>query len=168
MICRKTKQEDVPRIMEMIDQGKVYFKTQGINQWQKGYPNEETIRQDIKGGKSYLLELEGTIVATACLSFNDEKTYEKIYEGAWLSEDSHGIIHRIAVAQEHKGQGVAGLLLEQLEILCRTEGAKSIKIDTHRDNHTMQRFLEKTGFSYCGIIFLQEGDERIAFEKRLT
>ena len=29
----------------------------------------------------------------------------------------------------------------------------------------MQRLLEKSGFKYCGIIYLEDGNERIAFEK---
>jgi hypothetical protein len=42
---------------------------------------------------------------------------------------------------------------------------KNVKIDTHRDNIPMQRALEKKGFSYCGIIHIANGDERIAYQK---
>ena len=28
----------------------------------------------------------------------------------------------------------------------------------------MQRMLAKTGFQYCGVIYLENGSERIAFE----
>jgi hypothetical protein len=31
----------------------------------------------------------------------------------------------------------------------------------------MRRMLEKHGFVYCGIIYLQNGDERVAYEKLL-
>jgi hypothetical protein len=29
----------------------------------------------------------------------------------------------------------------------------------------MRRMLEKNGFVYCGIIYLESGDERVAYEK---
>lgn len=42
MILRQTKLEDISRVMEIINQAKCYFKENGIDQWQDGYPNEET------------------------------------------------------------------------------------------------------------------------------
>jgi RimJ/RimL family protein N-acetyltransferase len=41
----------------------------------------------------------------------------------------------------------------------------NIRIDTHRDNQIMQHCLAKAGFSYCGIIHLLNGDERLAYQK---
>ena len=38
-------------------------------------------------------------------------------------------------------------------------------MDTHEDNISMQRLLEKNNFKYCGIIYLEDGNKRIAFEK---
>jgi predicted GNAT family N-acyltransferase len=31
----------------------------------------------------------------------------------------------------------------------------------------MQKFLQNNGFKYCGIIYLEDGNERLAFEKKL-
>jgi RimJ/RimL family protein N-acetyltransferase len=41
----------------------------------------------------------------------------------------------------------------------------NLKIDTHRDNIPMQKVLKRNGFSECGIIYIENGDERIAFQK---
>jgi RimJ/RimL family protein N-acetyltransferase len=41
----------------------------------------------------------------------------------------------------------------------------NIRIDTHDDNKTMQHILLKNGFTYCGIIYLKNGDERLAYQK---
>ena len=41
----------------------------------------------------------------------------------------------------------------------------SIRIDTHEDNKPMRRFLEKCGFKFCGIIYLEDGSKRLAYEK---
>ena len=41
----------------------------------------------------------------------------------------------------------------------------NLRADTHRDNHILQHILKKHGFQYCGIIYLLNGDERLAFQK---
>jgi hypothetical protein len=40
----------------------------------------------------------------------------------------------------------------------------NIRIDTHGDNHIMQHVIKKYGFTYCGIIYLASGDERLAYQ----
>ena len=41
-----------------------------------------------------------------------------------------------------------------------------IRIDTHEANVIMRKGLEKHGYQYCGIIYLLDGNERMAFQKR--
>ena len=77
----------------------------------------------------------------------------------------YAVIHRIAVSEKIKGKGTAAKIIKLIEEKCKEKNIKSIKIDTHKDNISMQRLLEKSGFKYCGIIYLEDGNERIAFEK---
>lgn len=41
----------------------------------------------------------------------------------------------------------------------------NIRIDTHKDNHIMQHCIVSYGFTYCGIIYLANGDPRLAYQK---
>ena len=50
------------------------------------------------------------------------------------------------------------------EAFCFSQDA-NIRIDTHRDNRIMQHNIEKYGFTYCGIIYLANGDERFAYQR---
>ena len=52
MEFRKSTKSDVIKIMEIVKQAQEYFKSQGIDQWQNGYPNEEVINNDIENGES--------------------------------------------------------------------------------------------------------------------
>ena len=54
MKIRATEERDLPAVMEILHQAQAYFKAQGIDQWQDGYPDEATIRQDIQNGTAYL------------------------------------------------------------------------------------------------------------------
>jgi RimJ/RimL family protein N-acetyltransferase len=40
-----------------------------------------------------------------------------------------------------------------------------MRCDTHKDNKIMQHTLEKNGYKYCGVIYLDNGDARVAYEK---
>ena len=43
----------------------------------------------------------------------------------------------------------------------------SVRMDTHNDNLSMQKFLTKYGFKHCGTITLANGALRRAYEKRI-
>jgi len=42
-----------------------------------------------------------------------------------------------------------------------------MRIDTHEDNLGMQKLLRSSGYTYCGVIYLTNGDKRLAFENIL-
>ena len=48
-----------------------------------------------------------------------------------------------------------------------SKGIKNIRVDTHKDNKSMQGLLLKNNYKYCGVIYLEDGSKRIAFEKEV-
>lgn len=167
MEFRKSQEKDIHKIMEIIKQAQDYFKENNIDQWQNNYPNDEVIKEDIKNNHSYVLVSNGEIVATSAVSFDGEETYNEIYEGSWITCDKYAVIHRIAVSDNHKGSGLSHRIVQCVEEMCREKNVFSIKVDTHKDNISMQNMLKKNGFKYCGIIHLSYGAERVAYEKIL-
>lgn len=161
---RLSTQQDVARMMELVQQAQTFFKQNGIDQWQNGYPNPQQLAADIEVGASYVALQDGVVVGTAALYFGIEKDYLKIHEGQWNTGEPYAAIHRVAVDNQCKGQGVAPALYHFLEEVCRTNGIQFVRGDTHRDNIAMQKFMEKMGFSRCGIIYLSDGAERIAYD----
>ena len=67
-----------------------------------------------------------------------------------------------------KGHNLAKEMLLYAQQQCQKQNIQSIRIDTHQDNLSMQAFLNKNGFEYCGQISLENGAPRIAFEKLLN
>lgn len=167
MIFRRSTIKDLEDILDIISQAQKYLKQAGVDQWQNGYPNRETIKGDIEAKSSYVLVTDNKIVATAAVSFDGEKTYKTIYEGCWLSGKPYAVIHRIAVESSIKGNGLASVIIEETKKLCYERGIDSIRVDTHENNLSMQNFLKKNAFKYCGIIYLEDGNKRLAFEKLL-
>ena len=83
MILRPTKIEDISRVIDIINQAKTYFKNNDIDQWQDGYPNEETIEKDIENNEAYVLEEDGVILGTCMVTIHGEPAYNRI-EGKWI------------------------------------------------------------------------------------
>lgn len=168
MKLRKATLADGPAVAALYREAQAFLAAQGIDQWQDGYPNEETFQEDVARGESWVLEDEGQVVATACLGLGREPTYDTIYQGAWGTEaPEYAFLHRIAVSGACKGKGAPSWFFRELERQARERCLPCLRGDTHRENKIMQRVMEKNGLSYRGVIYLEDGGERLAFEKLL-
>lgn len=154
---RKAVPEDLPGLLEIYAAArKIMVKSGNPNQWGSTNPPVETLVTDIEKGQLYLL-LEGDVIHGAfALIAGEDPTYRVIYEGGWSREAPYHTIHRLA------GDGSGGIFAACIAY-CRTRG-NYLRIDTHRENKIMLHCLEKAGFTRCGIIYLANGDPRIAFD----
>ena len=167
MEIRKTCGSDIDSLMEIFCEARRTIATLGIDQWQNGYPSTSVVEEDVARGRSFCVEHEGRVCGTFVL-VDREPTYDVIQDGHWLTgDDSRDYIamHRVAVPVAMRGQGVPRLMIDFAAELARHSGKRSIRIDTHHGNVVMRRMLEKNGFSYCGVIYLENGDARVAYEK---
>lgn len=152
-IFRKAVREDMPQLMQIYEDAKSTLRQQGVPQWQDGYPNEQVIGQDIDLGRFYVLILEDHVIAGTVLSPEPDENYQNI-DGAWLTDGPSIVIHRIAVAKEYKGKNAASVLVKHAIAMAREYGCVSLRVDTHRNNRSMRRLLEKNSFRLCGVIRL--------------
>ena len=164
---RKGAACDLERIMELVADAQNWFRGQGVDQWQDGYPTREIILSDIVCGENYLVEHNGVVVATCVISFAGEPTYNEIKGKGWLNENRYAVVHRIAVADEFRRKGIAKEILHYAEELSVGQGVADIRIDTHRDNVAMRSLLKKLGYTHCGRITLMSGAFREAYHKEL-
>jgi RimJ/RimL family protein N-acetyltransferase len=165
MKFRKSVKSDIKHIINLIEQGKIYFQENNIPQWQNNYPNIEIISNDIMKENSYILVKNKKIIGTVTISFDEEKTYNYIDNGNWLSSGKYAVIHRIAINPDHKGLGLGSIIIQNIEKICLSKDIHSIKIDTHAKNISMQKLLLKNNFKHCGTIYLERKSPRMAFEK---
>ena len=168
MQFRLATNNDLPAIMDIVHQAQTALKNSDIDQWQNGYPSEAIFRQDIAGNHAFVVTEKDNVIAMISIFFNDEPTYDTIYEGQWLTNGEFMVAHRMAVDNCFKNSGVAAFIFTQIEAMSIQKGITSFKADTHNDNIPMRRFLEKHSFTYCGIIYLRDGNKRLAYEKILS
>ena len=165
MILRKATYSELPLIWNILQQAIEQRKSDGSDQWQNGYPNEQTVYDDITNGYAYVLTDNHEIIAYAAIIFGVEPAYEEI-NGKWLTHAHSAVVHRVAVLNAVKGKGIATHLFKMIEDLCREHNVFSIKVDTNFDNAPMLRILDKLNYTYCGEIFFC-GAPRKAYEKRI-
>lgn len=152
---------EVDAIMQVIEEAKKCLADAGSTQWQNGYPNTETIIEDIISGQAYVALEEGELLAYAAVTKSPEKAYEAIYDGNWEGKEAEYLVfHRIAVASDVQGKGVAQTFLEGL-----IEGFDYLdfRSDTHAQNKVMQHIFEKLGFKQVGKVPVD--GERLAYQK---
>ena len=159
-IIREAKQTDIADIMKVMEAAKKIMRSSGnMHQWGEGYPSEAVITSDMEKSGGFVIEDEGRIVGYFAFLPSPEPTYHKIFDGKWLDDElPYHVVHRIA--SSHHARGTFSTMLS----FCLTH-SDNIRIDTHRDNVIMRHLLEKHGFKYCGIIYLENGDERLAYQK---
>jgi len=157
---RKALPEDMTDIMQVMDAAKLIMRQSGnMHQWTDGYPSEAVILSDMEREGGFVVDDGGKLVGYFAFLPSPEPTYARIYEGDWLDDvRPYHVVHRIASYPD--AHGVFSSIMD----FCFSCDS-NIRIDTHRDNHIMQHVVKKYGFTYCGIIFLASGDERLAYQR---
>ena len=153
---RPATMDEIPVIWEIILQAKAQMYREGKHQWDENYPTDVLVPSD---DDSY-------IIAYGAVVFDGEPAYNGLWDGQWLSEQPYVVLHRLAVADRWKRQGMAVRYMQAVCDLALSRGIRSFKVDTNYDNFYMQHVFSRLGFTYCGRIRYDAG-ERMAYEKLL-
>ena len=157
MLVRKTQLEDVDDIERIFKIARRYMAAEGNeSQWGNDRPHIQLVLDDIDNGNSYVIINDDKVVGTFACIKGLEPTYIDI-DGKWLNDDEYVTIHRIASDGTVKG-------IFDTAIKFAKGFNLDIRIDTHHNNKTMRHLIEKSGFKECGIIIVDDGSPRIAYQ----
>lgn len=152
---RPANRADMADILNMYEQARQFMRANGNpTQWGDSHPRQEILEEDLLLGRLYAVEQDGQLCGVFMFQIGEDPTYSHI-EGSWRSEEPYGVIHRIA----GNGGGIFAAALEY----CKGR-MDHLRIDTHADNKPMQHVVEKAGFSRRGIIYVEDGSPRIAYD----
>jgi acetyltransferase, GNAT family len=154
MNIRLANTSDTSRIFEIYEYARAYMKAHGNPyQWGDDRPEKSLTKDDIKNQRCYVMEDEGRIFA--CFVFTIG--FEKVYEAKFPSKVEYGVIHRVASDGSKSG------IVERIVDFAKGK-VNLLRIDTHEDNKTMQRAIERQNFKKLGIIYLEDKSARILYE----
>lgn len=166
-ILRPAVMEEIPAIWEIILQAKAQMYREGKHQWDENYPTIQILKNDILKGWSHVLvqsDCPTDIIAYGAVVFDGEPAYSDLRDGNWLSEQPYVVLHRLAVADRWKRQGMAQRYMQAVADIALSHGIRSFRVDTNYDNLYMQKLFDSLGFRYCGRITYEAG-QRMAYEK---
>ena len=151
--------EDLPALLKVYGSARRYMRENGnATQWAGGYPQPALLQEDIALHRLYAVTGEdGQVHGGFMLLTTPDPTYAVIEGGAWRSDTPYATIHRIA------SDGAVRGVFNHAVAFAR-ERHDHLRIDTFRDNHIMQKLILAAGFSYRGIIHLENGDPRLAYD----
>lgn len=150
---------DLSKIMEIYANARAYMKENGNpDQWGDSRPSKERVVEDIASGDLYVIMEDEEICGVFAFIIGEDPTYNLIEEGSWPNDARYGTIHRIASSGKTRG------VFKQCIEFCINK-CDNLRIDTHKDNKVMIELIGKAGFKRCGIIYVDDGSSRIAYQK---
>ena len=159
MEIRNAMISDMGEIEVIYERAREYMKSTGNpTQWGAVYPSRDLILSDLEKGELFVLTEGDIIDGVFVFTGGSDPTYDKI-NGQWLDSLFYRAVHRVASAGRIRG--FLSIVMDYCFSKCN-----NIKIDTHENNIVMQKALEKYGFQRCGIIYLENGEERIAYQMK--
>src|SRR5689334_24451216 len=102
MILRQAVFSELPVIWGILQQAIELRRQDGSEQWQNGYPNQQTVYDDITNGYGYVVVDDNAIIAYAAIIFGIEPAYTEI-QGQWLTNGDYVVVHRVATSNSVKG-----------------------------------------------------------------
>ena len=158
MYIRATTPADLSEMSAIYDYAISFMHSHGNpHQWVNGYPSVQLLREDINLCRSYVCVNEwGWIVGVFCLIYGEEPSYRRIM-GHWLNDLPYATIHRVASSGSQHG------VFKACADWCKQQ-CPNLRIDTHEDNKIMQSAVLRNGFQRCGIVHLEDGSPRIAYQ----
>lgn len=152
---------DLDHIMEMVDHSRSIMRANGNNSQWGGYPGRDLIGNDIATGIGHVMTEGSRVVGYFAMLTQPEPTYEYIEDGLWLDDTTPYVtLHRLACVPGVKG--IARCAFEWGEAY-----APSVRVDTHLDNHIMLHIINGRGYTRCGVVYMQDGSPREAFQKMI-
>lgn len=158
-MIRLATNTDLPEILAVYAHARTFMAENGNpTQWGTTYPALETLEEDIRLEHLYVDVQDGAVCGVFMFVIWEDPTYGYIEDGNWLDSSPYGVIHRVA-----SNGAVPGTLGRCLDFC----GGKisHLRIDTHADNYPMQHLVDKMGFTRCGIVYMEDGSPRIAYER---
>ena len=150
---------DLPQILQIYAHAREAMAASGNpTQWGNNFPPQELLEEDIDSNRLFVYVVNGQLLGVFAFILGADPTYQVIEDGTWKSAAPYGTLHRVA------GDGEVHGLFGQM-VAFAWANIPHLRIDTHENNAVMRHLVEKHGFQRCGVIYLEDGAPRIAFER---
>ncbi|MDU0968991.1 MAG: GNAT family N-acetyltransferase [Actinomycetaceae bacterium] len=169
---RRASAADLDQIMRAIAAGKRQLQVLGADQWSfDGYPSRADVAADIDARLAHVLVEPATapttsdiVVASIVLDPRPDPWYDQPGLAWRTPREGTLVLHRLVVAPEYAGQGVAR---DVLAYAATVSPNGHMRADTSAENAPMRRVFAACGFREAGeIVYTDFGEIRcVAYER---
>ena len=162
LVIRPAKTEDIPEIERIIGTARQFMRDHGNTVQWSGTGDasiEAKIPGDIERGVGYVVTAGDKLCGYFAFIIGADPTYSYI-EGEWPDDEEYGTLHRVASDGTQHGVTKAAVKFAESKISNR-------RMDTYPDNATMKKIIAGNGFTYAGIIYVEDGTPRVAYWKKI-
>ena len=126
----------------LLDEATLWVTARGFEQWPLPFPRDE-VAAAIDSGEVYVAEVNGDVVATVTLLWDDP-----LYWGERPADAAY--VHKLAVKRAHAGRGIGSALVEWADEEAAEAGRAFLRLDCLRDNPGIRVYYERLGFEHRG------------------
>ena len=160
----KVASTEIDSVMVIIKDAIEKMHRNGIQQWGEYYPTREIFLADIAAGSLYAARIDGSIVGIIGLDENQNSEWKN---QDWVDiEGKPLVVHRVCVAVNFQGQGIAKKLMRFAEDYAGKNGYTSIRLDALAGNPISLGLYDSLGYRRCGT-FKGHQHDCYCFEKIL-
>lgn len=146
-MIRKATENDIEKIMQVVEHAVREMQTYNNIQWDEHYPQRKDFLKDVENGELYVEAEIDMIKGFLCINDQAPEEYEDLN---WASNEKYLVIHRLAVSEAYRKKGIATKLMHFAEELALKNGVQTIKSDTYSLNENMIALLKKHNYSFVG------------------
>ncbi|MDM5229579.1 GNAT family N-acetyltransferase [Cytobacillus sp. NJ13] len=164
MDIRKGTRDDLKKIMDIVQQTVNIMESEGNDQWNRTYPQDQDFLADVEAGNLYTAIYDGKVAGSITVDQTQAKEY---INASWRKDEPCFVFHRLAVDPEIRGEGIASKLIIFAEEHAVSKGILYMRTDTYSLNKKAQRLFEKNGYVNTGTIYMDRDNPFYCYDKLL-
>ena len=151
---RKSHEKDIDQIEAIYD--RILAEEESWNAmigWVRGiYPTRNTAEESHKRNNLYVMEDNGTVVATAIINQIQVPEYRLANWKHRVSDDNIMVLHTLIVDPEQKAKGYGKAFVAYYEDYARRNNCHELRMDTNIINSRARRMYANLGYDEVGVV----------------
>lgn len=147
--------DDLAPVFSLVCDAIITMEKQNINQWDKIYPNQQILMEDIEKQQLYVGMIDDQIAVVYVLNQECDDAY---VNGDWKQRNkSFYVIHRLCVNPKFQNKSIAKHTMLYIQDELSSMGIEAIRLDAYTKNPYALKLYEGLGYETVGFADWRKG-----------
>lgn len=130
-------------VAQILNEARAYKESRGDLSWGLEEFTIDEVQPCVQSGKTYLARQNGEFVGTAVFTWSDVRIWGREHG----RDESAGYLHRLAIKDGFRGQGIGEQIIGWAEDQVREADRDYLRLDCSSGNKRLRAFYESLGFT---------------------